>query len=45
MKKIVLSAMAGIIAGYFFRKIQDKAFFEQMSNNINGFSFRRKKKK
>lgn len=45
MRKIILSAIAGIATGYFFRKIQEEAFFKRMSDNINGFNFRRKKKK
>ncbi len=44
MNKIVLGVVAGITAGYFLRKIQEKASFKEMCDSINGFSFRTRKK-
>lgn len=43
MKKIILGTVAGIAAGYFFRKIQEKETFKEMCDNINGLGHRAKR--
>jgi hypothetical protein len=44
MKKIILGTVAGIAAGYFIRKIQERANFKEMCNGINDMGYKTKKK-
>lgn len=44
MKKIILGTAAGIAVGYFFRKIQEKANFKEMCDDINGMGYKARKK-
>ncbi|WP_156032923.1 hypothetical protein [Prevotella sp. 10(H)] len=43
MNKVILSAVAGIAVGYFFRKIRDKAHLQEANEEINGAIHKDKK--
>ncbi len=44
MKKVILGTIAGIATGYFLRKIQERAYFHEMCDDISGLRFKAKKK-
>ena len=44
MKKIILGTVAGIAAGYYFRKMQERVNFKEMCDDINGIGYKTKKK-
>ncbi len=44
MKKIILGTIAGIAVGYFCRKIQERANFKEMCEEINDMGYKTKKK-
>jgi ElaB/YqjD/DUF883 family membrane-anchored ribosome-binding protein len=44
MRKLVLGTVLGAAIGYFARKMQEKGFFDQMSDDLNQLKSKTKKK-